>query len=48
MQKSDPGLDLSASIEVQLLFEFPPKKTKYQKQTRILDFHVAALATIAD
>jgi hypothetical protein len=39
---------MSASKAVELLFEFPRKKTKYQKHMPILDFHVAALATITD
>jgi len=39
---------MSASNAVELLFEFPRKKIKYQKHVRILDFHVAALATITD
>jgi hypothetical protein len=39
---------MSASKAVELLFEFPRKKTKYQKHMLILDFHVATLATLTD
>lgn len=35
---------MSASKAFELLFEFPRKKTKYQKHMLILDFHVATLS----